>query len=67
MLQAAEEAQSGSGGELQHVEEQLEALDAELAKQGCTQAPASKHKPINATAMIVCHAGCSLCLAQVQV
>ena len=52
MLQAAEEAQSGSGGELQQVEEQLEALDAELAKQGGTQATASKHTYTHATALI---------------
>lgn len=52
MLQAAEEARSGSGGELQQVEEQLEALDAELAKQGGTQAPASKHNYTLATALI---------------
>lgn len=52
MLQAAEEAQSGSGGELQQVEEQLEALDAELAKQGGTQAPASKHKHTLAIVLI---------------
>lgn len=54
MLQAAEEAQSGSGGELQQVEEQLEALDAELAKQGGTQAPASKQNHIHATAVTAC-------------
>lgn len=41
-LQAAEEAASVSGGELQQVAEQLAALDAELTKQGGTQAPTSK-------------------------
>ena len=51
MLQAAEEAQAGSGSELQQVEEQLAALDAELAKQGGTQAPASKHRHVHATAV----------------
>ena len=55
LLQAAEEAQSGSGSELQQVEEQLEALDAELAKQGGTQAPASKHNHIHVTAVIPSH------------
>lgn len=40
-LQAAEEAASVSGVELQQVAEQLAALDAELTKQGGTQAPAS--------------------------
>ena len=67
MLQAAEEAQSSSGGELQQVEEQLEALDAELAEQGGTQAPASKHSCIHATPLIAFHIGSSLCPDWVQV
>lgn len=37
--QAADEAEAGYGGELQQVEQQLAALDEELAKQGSTQAP----------------------------
>ncbi len=40
--QAADEAEAGCGGEIQHVEEQMAGLDEELAKQGGTQAPASK-------------------------
>ena len=40
-LQAADEAEAGYGGELQQVEQQLAALDEDLAKQGGTQAPAS--------------------------
>ncbi|KAL0055144.1 hypothetical protein WJX82_007626 [Trebouxia sp. C0006] len=38
--QAADEAEAGYGGELQQVEQQMAALDEELAKQGGTQAPA---------------------------
>ena len=41
-LQAADEAEAGYGGELQQVEQQMAALDEELAKQGGTQAPASE-------------------------
>lgn len=62
LLQAAEEAAAVSGGELQQVEEQLAALDAELTKQGGTQAPASKHEHICAivvTASLV-NACCTL-------
>ena len=40
--QAAEEAEGKCGWELQQVEEQMAALDEELAKQGGTQAPARK-------------------------
>lgn len=43
ILQAADVAEAGPGQELQQVEDQMAALDAELAKQGGTQAPASKH------------------------
>lgn len=42
VLQAADEAEAGYGGELQQVEQQMAALDEELAKQGGTQAPASE-------------------------
>ncbi len=42
MVQAADEAEAGYGGELQQVEQQMAALDEELAKQGGTQAPASE-------------------------
>ena len=42
VLQAADEAETGYGGELQQVEQQLAALDEELAKQGSTQAPGSE-------------------------
>ncbi len=41
-VQAADEAEAGYGGELQQVEQQMAALDEELAKQGGTQAPASE-------------------------
>ena len=41
MLQAANEAEAGCSGEVQEVEEQMAALDEELAKQGGTQLPAS--------------------------
>lgn len=41
MVQAADDAEAGCGGELQQVEEQMAALDEELARQGGTQAPAS--------------------------
>ena len=40
-MQAADDAEAGCGGELQQVEEQMAALDEELARQGGTQAPAS--------------------------
>ena len=42
VVQAADEAEAGYGGELQQVEQQIAALDEELAKQGGTQAPASE-------------------------
>ncbi len=42
VVQAADEAEAGYGGELQQVEQQMAALDEELAKQGGTQAPASE-------------------------
>ena len=40
-MQAANEVEAGSGAELEQVEEQMAALDGELAKHGGTQAPAS--------------------------
>ena len=42
MVQAAAEAEAGWGSELQQVEEQMAALDEELARQGGTQAPTSR-------------------------
>ena len=42
VVQAADEAEEGCGGEMHQVEQQIVALDEELAKQGGTQAPASE-------------------------
>ena len=41
-MQAAGEAEAGCGQEIQQLEQQMAALDKELAKQGVTQATASK-------------------------
>ncbi len=42
VVQAANEAEEGYGGELHQMEQQIAALDEELTKQGGTQAPASE-------------------------
>ena len=41
-MQAASEAEARCGQEIQQVEQQMAAIDEELAKQGATQAPTSK-------------------------
>ena len=53
-MQAANEAEAGCGQQLQQVEEQMAAINEELAKQGATQAPASKLAPALLTSILVC-------------
>ena len=58
LVQAAEEAEVGCGQQLQQVEDQMAAIDQELAQQGATQAPASK---LSSTQTLkVCHMALAL-------
>lgn len=64
-MQAADEAEAGCGGELQQVEEQMAALDEELARQGGTQAPASKPPCCPTLDVTVDYAACRLLMCMV--